>query len=438
MLFQKYMLAAGMFSAAFSTALSVATTGLNAAEPVKGVDASAAIDAETGIRLPKGFKATVFADGVGTPRHITASKEGWVYAPMFRSKNGMGGVAMKDDDGDGKADQVHYFAEGRVATAIHIVDNWLYYGEDLQIVRWNLNDGPIPKGEPEVIVSGFPKQRAHANKPMAFDGKGNMYVNVGVPSNNCMVETRKKGSPGQKPCPELERHGGIWRFDAEKAGQDQVKDGYRYSTGHRNVNALDWNPYADALYIAQHGRDQLNSFYPDMFDAKASAELPAEEFHRIEDGDNLGWPYSYYDQFKGERMLSPEYGGDGKTVASEGKKPLIGFPGHWAPNDLIFVKGKGLPSEYKMGAFIGFHGSWNRAPEPQQGYRIVYVPLDKAGNISGDWVTFADGFAGEGPIRSPRNAKHRPMGLAEGSDGALYITSMMSGGRVWRVTYEGK
>ena len=395
------------------------------------------VDANTGIALTEGFSATVFADEIGVARHMAVAENGWVYVALYRPKDGFGGVALKDSDGDGEADEAHYFGEGLTGTGIELQGDYLYYGADQEILRYDLSESPLPGAEAQTIVSGFPAQRAHAAKPLAFDGAGYLYVNIGVPSNACMVEIRQKGSPGQDPCPELENHGGIWRFKADQPGQDFKKDGYRYSTGHRNAVGIDWNPYADALYLMQHGRDQLGSFFPDYYSEADSAELPAEEFHKVEEGADLGFPYSYYDHRKGARMKMPEYGGDGQITSDIGQMPLVGFPGHWAPNDVFFPRRATLPASMKYGAFIAFHGSWNRAPFPQAGYRVAFVPMNEAGDVTGDWITFADGFSGDPELRSPTKAKYRPMGLADDTKGALYISST-AGGRIWRVTYNGE
>jgi glucose/arabinose dehydrogenase len=240
-----------------------------------------------------------------------------------------------------------------------------------------------------------------------------------------------------EPCPQLERQGGVWRFDANTTGQTQQEDGMRYTTGIRNAVALDWNTNADQLYVVQHGRDQLNTLWPDLYTDEENAQLPAEEFFKVEEGDHFGWPFTYYDQIKDEKMLSPEYGGDGETPAPEGEyeDPIMAFPGHWAPNDLIFYYGSQFPSKYLKGAFIAFHGSWNRAPFPQQGYNVVFVPFEGA-DPSGDWELFANNFAGADSLMSPGQAEYRPMGLAEGPQGSLFIIDSVQG-RLWRVFYTG-
>jgi len=296
-------------------------------------------------------------------------------------------------------------------------------------------DQLVPSNEPETVVSGFPEQSQHAAKPITFDNSGNMYVNIGGPSNACQKEMRTPGSPGMDPCPQLEKHGGIWQYDANETGQKAYEDGKRYVTGIRNAVALDWNNSVNQLYVVQHGRDQLHSLWPDYYTQEENASQPAEEFFQGNEGDNFGWPYTYYNWKKNQKMKSPEYGGDGTTPAESGKyeDPIMAFPGHWAPNDLYFYEGSQFPSKYQNGAFIAFHGSWNRAPEPQQGYKVVFVPFDGE-KPSGDYEEFANGFAGQDTLRSPGNAQYRPMGFATHPDGSLFISDSQQG-KIWRVVY---
>jgi glucose/arabinose dehydrogenase len=286
-----------------------------------------------------------------------------------------------------------------------------------------------------VIVTGFPDQRQHADKPIAFDDAGGLYVNVGAPSNACQVQTRTRGSPGRDPCPQRQRHAGIWRFEDAKPGQTQA-EGERYATGIRQCVAMAWNREADALFAVQHGRDQLHSLWPEHFTVEDNARLPAEEFLLVERGSDFGWPYGYWDPFQEKRVLAPEYGGDGEKVGRCGQfdEPLLAFPAHWAPNDLMFYTGTQFPLRYRGGAFIAFHGSWNRAPLPQAGFTVVFVPFAD-GRPTGEWEIFADGFAGREVVARPSDARCRPMGLAQAPDGALLVSDSQRG-RIWRVVSE--
>lgn len=397
-----------------------------------------------GLTLPDGFCATVVVDSIGPARHIAVAPNGDIYVKTRTEQGGI--AALRDTTGDHKADVIEYFSdrtpmgEGILwETGMAVHNGYIWASNTESVYRWPLpEDGAlVPKGDPEIVVSGFPEQTSHDSKSIAFDGKGYLYVNVGAPSNNCQKEPRTPGSPGLYPCPQLERQAGIWRFPADSLGQTQL-DGVHYATGIRNVVGLDWNTTANALYVMQHGRDQLHTLWPDLYTEEDNAELPAEELLRLTEGANAGWPYCYYDWRQNKKVLAPEYGGDGQEVGrcSQYLKPAAAFPGHWAPNALHFYTGEHFPEHYRGGAFIAFHGSWNRAPLPQQGYKVTFIPF-KDGAPAGDYETFADGFAGVEPIPSRDAAEHRPMGLATGPDGALYISDSQKG-RIWRVVYAGK
>lgn len=225
-------------------------------------------------------------------------------------------------------------------------------------------------------------------------------------------------------------------FDENKSGQKQ-SDGIKYATGLRSIVAMDWDKNSKSLYVINHGRDDLRMLWPGLYSPWESAMLPAEEFFKVKEGLNGGWPYYYYDQMKHKKILNPEYGGNKIAEGNGAKltKPLIGFPGHFAPNDLLFYKGTQFPAHYKNGAFVAFHGATNRAPYPQAGYIIAFVPF-KNGVPSGPWEVFADGFAKVDPIVNVSNAVYRPMGLAEGPDGSLYISDTEKG-KIWRVMFKG-
>lgn len=403
--------------------------GMQTVGAVDGADPDAAVDPAIGIKLPAGFKATVFADGIGAVRHLAVTSDGIVYGALYQQVDGKGAIGLRDNDGDGVADETAYFSDLE-GSGIGLHGGYLYYGTNTEIFRFKLTAGTIaPKGDPVSVIDGFPNQRGHAAKAMAFDNEGHIFVNIGGPSNIC--------GDSPNPCPQREIQASIWRFDANKTGQDHTEDGYKYASGIRNGMAISWNAGVEGLYFATHGRDRLFQLFPENYSRTDGAELPSEEFHRAVEGGDYGWPYTYWDWRKGERMVGPEYGGDGKTVVEAGKyqDPLVGFPGHWAPNGVTFYYGGAFPDGYEGGAFIAFHGSWNRAPEPQEGYKVVFQPM-KDGVPSGDWIIFADGFKGKDVLMSPGDADFRPTGLAVGPDGALYIGADQ-GGRIWRITYEG-
>ncbi|WPP52056.1 PQQ-dependent sugar dehydrogenase [Catalinimonas niigatensis] len=388
------------------------------------------------ISLENGFSAYVVADSVGKTRHMAIRDNGDIYVKIREAQNGGGVLALRDTTGDGRADIQEYFGEEVGGTGIGIHDGYLYYASNTTVYRIKLDDEALsPSGTSEVVVEGFPEQNQHADKTLTFDGSGNMYVNVGAPSNACQEQIRTPGSPGQDPCPQLEKQAGIWRFDANQVGQTQ-EDGERYATGIRNAVAIEWNDNANSLYAMQHGRDQLSNLWPEYYTDSMSAELPAEEFLKVDQGDDFGWPFCYYDPGKEQKVLGPEYGGNGEEVGRcEGiEAPIMAFPAHWAPNSLVFYNGDQFPEEYQNGAFIAFHGSWNRAPFPMEGYNVAFVPMEN-GMPSGDYIRFADEFANQGgAIETPSSAEFRPTGLAIGPDGSLYISDDVKG-RIWRVFY---
>ncbi len=393
--------------------------------------------ANAGLKIPGGFSASVVADNLGRARHIVATKQGGLYVKLERLKDGKGIVYLKDADGDGKMEISKTFAN-YYGTGIAIKNGYLYASSDQDVYRYKLDDkGEVIDAEtPQRIVKGLWDKRQHASKSIALDDAGNIYVNIGAPSNSCQEVDRTKGSKGMYPCPILDSAGGIWQFKVDQTDQG-YHNGVRYATGLRNVVGLDWNQQQNKLYVTMHGRDMLYTLYPEMFDTTVSAELPSETFYAINKGDDAGWPYVYYDHFQQKKIQSPEYGGDGKKAGGEKAiDPLVAFPGHMAPNALLFYTGNQFPEKYKQGAFIAFHGSWNRSPLPQEGYYVVFVPF-KDGKPNGKWEVFADGFSGTGIVKNPRDAQHRPCGLTQGPDGSLYVSDDVKG-TIYKISYSSK
>ncbi len=403
---------------------------------------------DSGLSLPAGFCASIFADGIGHARHLTVSPDGVVYVNTWSGRyygntapHGGGFlVALKDSKGSGKADIDERFGEtvqsgGHGGTGIVYYKGELYAESNDKIVKYRIGAGSlIPTGAPVTVVSGLPLTGDHPMHPFVIDASGNLFVDVASATNSCQEKNRTLKSPGIEPCVELETRGGVWRFDAAKT--DQVfSPGARYATGIRNGEGFALDAAHQRLYVTQHGRDQLHTNFPDIIkDADQEATLPSEELLLLKQNGDYGWPRCYYDPFQSKLVLAPEYGGDGKSagLCAEKIAPVAAFPAHWAPNDALFYDKSAFPARYRSGVFIAFHGSWNRAPYAQGGYNVVYQPLsgDKA---NGACQIFADGFGGAD--KSPAKAAHRPSGLAEGPDGALYIADDVTG-RIYRITYQ--
>src|SRR6476469_2124438 len=385
------------------------------------------------IKVPAGFKAALLAENISNARHIAITSNGLIYVKSGNAKGGKSIFELKRTP-SGKAAVVKTFGNYG-GTGIAIKNGYLYASSNTTIYRYKLNDKNevINTAAPETVVQGLIDRGQHNSKSITLDNAGNIYVNIGAYSNSCQIEDRTAGSKGIDPCPILDSAGGIWQFKTDKLNQT-YGDGVHYASGIRNVVGLDWNTATNTLFVMQHGRDQLNMF-PEYYNDQQSAELPAEEMFEVKQGDNFGWPYCYYDPTQKKKVLAPEYGGDGKTVGrcSSVSPTVIGFPAHMAPDGLLFYTGNKFPAKYKNGAFIAFHGSWNRAPLPQKGFFVAFVPF-KDGKPSGNWEIFADNFAGVQTVQSTDDAKYRPTGLAQGPDGSLYVTDD-SKGTVWKISY---
>lgn len=394
------------------------------------------VDSINNLLLPQNFTGTVVADGIGRARHIATTPNGGMYVKTSSLYKGKGIWYLKPN---ANGAMVPISGAGNFGgTGIAIKNGYLYASSDEEVFRYKLNENfeIISPDAPEKIVTGLLNRRQHENKSIALDNAGNIYVNIGAYSNSCQEKDRTLNSPGKMPCPILDSAGGIWMFKADKLNQT-YGNGIRYATGLRNVVGLDWNTKTNTLFVMQHGRDQLSQNWPSFYDDKTSAELPSECMYELTKGANAGWPYIYYDHIQKKKILAPEYGGNGKK---EGGKdaidPVIGFPGHLAPNGLLFYTGTQFPEKYRNGAFIAFHGSWNRSPLPQKGYFVVFVPF-KNGKPNGDWEVFADGFSGKAEITSTRQAIHRPCGLAMGPDGSLYVSDDNKG-TIYKISYQKK
>jgi glucose/arabinose dehydrogenase len=404
--------------------------------------AAAATEQPDGLKLPPGFHATVVAEGLGAIRHLAVRDNGDIYVSTPKDASGKGGgiIALRQGPNH-QAAQVEHFGTIDGGTGIRIYKGALYAASPSGVYRFTFNGNSlVPSGDPVAIVQGTPETHpgfARANRPIAFDNKGDLFLGLEASANLCTAPTTTQDAPpvGLKPCPDLGTRAGVWRFSADKVGQRFPTDGEQWATGIRDISSLDWSPADGHLYGIMHGRDNSHRFWPDIISTDDDEHI-ADEMHRIVKETDFGWPYTYYDGVRNLRLVAPEYGGDGKTAATGGhySAPALTFHSRRAaPVDLMFYSGRMLPKTYQGGAFIVLHGTANKS-----GYDVMFVPFDRNGK-AGSPTVFADGFAGfdAADAATPRRAVYRPIGIAEGPDGALYIADSQKG-RLWRIDYEAR
>jgi glucose/arabinose dehydrogenase len=394
------------------------------AGPARALGPACAAD-NGGWTLPKGFCAVVVADSLGPVRHIAVAPNGDVLAAVSGPNGGI--RVLRDTNGDGKADLVAWFYQGIGGTGLALSGDAVYFAPNDRVLRFPWKPGALaPSGPPEIIVSGLPIG-GHQAKGIVLGNGGDLFVSFGSATNSCQGDNDRKGAyPGIFPCPELPLRAGVWRFDLRRRNQTAA-DGTRWATGLRNPMALSLEPSAGIVYAAVHGRDQLAENW--KWSVEAGRENPAETVFALTKGTDGGWPYCYVDSRQPLQLQNPEYGGDGAKIGNCDTKamPALTFPGHWAPNATVFYTGTQFPPTYRGGLFIAFHGSWNRSPAPQEGYRVVFAPFAK-GRAFGTSETFA--------APSGLATSLRPSGLAVGPDGSLYIGADANA-KIWRVIYIG-
>ena len=389
------------------------------------------------LTLPPGFKATVVFEGVGPARHIAVSPRGDLYISRNqpRDQPAPGILALRDTDGDGKFDEAKPF--GDVAgTGIRFYKGDLYASSATTLFRYRLSGGELtPSGKPEVVIAGMPGPGG--SRAFAFDDAGHVFVGVTGSGNTCTIGTGPT-APIDNPCRQLATRGGIWQFAADKTGLTFPADGLRFATGLRDMQGLDWNAADHSLYNAMQGRNGLNAAGSKLYTPADSENGVADVMHRVTRNTNMGWPYTHFDPRTMKRMQAPEYGGKPGDVVTDNaySAPIVAFPAHSSPLDLVFYNARQFPAAYRGGAFVALHGGSDGGvdtPRDQNGYSVVFVPAPPARGFAKP-VVFADGFAG--PTRRPKVAEFRPSAVAVAPNGGLYVMDSEKG-RIWRIDYVG-
>ena len=338
------------------------------------------------IQAPPGFTIEVFAEGLNGPRFIAFGPDG----ALTVAERGAGRiVTLPDANADGRADAIRPFAadlDRPHSLAWH--DGAWYAGLPSGVVRLADSDGDGQAEERTTIIGDLPPGGAHSTRTVAFLPNGRMVVSVGSSCNVCVEDDPRRAA--------------ILIYDDATGANGRL-----FATGLRNAVGLAVQPGSGALWAADNGRDLLGD------------DVPPETLYVVNDGDHFGWPACH-----AGTIIDPEFGGAGACAGVV--QPALTWQAHSAPLGLAFYSGDAFPEAYRGDLFIALHGSWNR-PQPV-GYEVLRVPFD-GGAPSGPAEVFATGWLADGRVSG------RPVGLAVGPDGALYLSDDR-GGFIYRIAYD--
>jgi glucose/arabinose dehydrogenase len=342
------------------------------------------------IKLPPGFRISVFAEGLRNARSMTITPGGTIFVGSDRA----GSVyALRDDNKDGKADRVITVAQGlNTPNGVAFRDGTLYVAEINRVLRFdNIESKLESAGQPTVVSDKFPGDRHHGWKFIRFGPDGMLYVPVGAPCNVC-----DRGDP----------YNTIWRMKPDGSGLEV------YARGVRNTVGFDWHPTTKELWFTDNGRDNLGD------------DTPGDELNRVSKaGLHFGFPYC----FEGT-ISDPEFGA--KRPCSEFEPPAQRLAPHAAAIGMRFYTGSQFPQAYRNQIFIAEHGSWNRSPSvAYNGNRVTVVHLE--GSKAVKYEPFAEGWL------SGRARWGRPVDLEILPDGSMLVSDDMTG-TIYRISYGGK
>ena len=309
---------------------------------------SAISDLTNKLSVPEGFKISIYADGLESPRQITETNDGYI---IVGSKNGKNVFALQDLDGDGYAENKILLAQGlQNPTGVVVHEGDLYFSEIDKIWRIKDIDGwlmlnnldKLPKKE--VYMDDLPSETWHGYKYIDFGPDGNLYIPVGVPCNICL-----------EPQTKDKRFAAIHKYVDGKL--------VTVASGVRNSVGFDWHPKTNKLYFSDNGRDWLGDNSP-------SCELNVIE----ENGSFYGYPYKH-----AKDVIDPEFGKLIPNVDMEFVDPIAELGPHVAPLGIAFYDKNIFPEKYKNSLFIALHGSWNKY-NGKSGYKVIFVKLDPNGD----------------------------------------------------------
>jgi glucose/arabinose dehydrogenase len=337
------------------------------------------------ISLREGFSASLYAEDLAGARTLLFAPNGDLL--VSRPRSGEVVVLAADADGDRRADSRRSLMTERhqpYGMAFH--GRWLYLAEGDAISRIEFDrETSTTRGEFERLVTDLPSGGNHWTRTLHFGPDGWMYLSLGSSCNVCIEEDPRRAA--------------MVRYRPDGSGEEI------YATGLRNAVDFDWQPGTGTLYATDNGRDLLGDDFPPC------------ELNAIEAGGFYGWPFA-----SGDNVPDPDFGEGNEALIATAISPAHAFRAHNAPLGITFVRGENAPAELRGAALVALHGSWNRTSK--DGYSVVSLHWDDAGRISErDFMT---GFERDEDVIG------RPAHIAEGPDGAFYVSDDYSGS-IWRV-----
>jgi glucose/arabinose dehydrogenase len=336
------------------------------------------------IRLPAGFRISLYADKVPGARSMALAPDG----TLFVGTRGDTVYALPNRTGGPQADAVLTLIKGLdTPNGVAFRDGALYVAEIGRILRYDhitarLNDPP----KPVVVSDAFPRDTHHGWKFIRFGPDGRLYVPVGAPCNVCE--------------PDAARYAALFRLNADGSGLEQ------YARGIRNTVGFDWHPQSGELWFTDNGRDWLGN------------HAPPDELNRAPHaGLHFGFPYCH-----GRAIADPEYGS--KHACAEFTPPARELDAHVAALGMRFYTGTMFPATWRGRIFIAEHGSWNRIPP--LGYRLTTARIEDGRVVA--YEVFAEGWL------KGIAAWGRPVDVQVMPDGALLLSDDKAG-LIYRISH---
>ncbi len=346
----------------------------------RGIQPPTSAQAAAQLVVADGFRLEVYSTDVPLARWPLVTAAGDLIVARTRVDE----VALleRDANGDGKPDAVRTLVDQLERPhGLALREGWLYVGESNGIgrIRFDEATGQVSGGY-ERIVADFTDDGFHTTKTIGFGPDGWLYVSQGSSCNACIEQDERRAT--------------IMRMQPDGSQREIFASGLRNSVG------LDWAPWDGALYATENGRDLLGD------------DVPPDELNRIEQHGFYGWPFVH-----GADIIDPDLGARHEARVAHAIPPAHAFRAHNAPLGLAFLRGTNLPAGYARTALVALHGSWNRSKP--DGYKVVALDWQPDGRIVER--DFLKGFLSDDGVLG------RPAGVAQGPDGAIFITDDYAG-----------